>query len=175
MLVSAVQQCESAMHIHKPPPSWTSLPPPIPALYVITEHLAELPVLCSKFSLANLHMHAWTLSHFSRVWLCKPKRTVALHAPLLMGILQARILELVAMTSSRDLPSPGVTLTHLLNLPALAGEFSATRVTGKAIWHLVVHICKCYFLRSSHPPFLCYIHKDTLLHIYIVTFHCMSS
>ena len=29
-------------------------------------------------------------------------------APLSMGILQARILEWVAMSSSRDLPNPGI-------------------------------------------------------------------
>ena len=34
--------------------------------------------------------------------------TVALQAPLSMGIFQARILEWVAMPSSRDLPHPGV-------------------------------------------------------------------
>ena len=41
--------------IHISPPSWTSLPP----LYVITEHRAELPVLCRSFPLASiLHMVA---------------------------------------------------------------------------------------------------------------------
>ena len=34
--------------------------------------------------------------------------TVARQAPLSMGILQARILEWVAMLSSRDLPNPGI-------------------------------------------------------------------
>ena len=46
---------------------------------------------------------------------------------------------------------------------------------GKPILHMVVHICKWYFLSSSHPPFLCYIHKHIILHLYIVTFQCMSS
>ena len=46
-----------------------------------------------------------SLSHvqlFATPW------TVALQAPLSMGILQTRILEWVAMPSSRDLPNPGV-------------------------------------------------------------------
>ena len=34
--------------------------------------------------------------------------TVARQAPLSMGIIQARILEWVAMPSSRDLPNPGI-------------------------------------------------------------------
>ena len=41
------------------------------------------------------------LSHFSRIWLSATPWTVAHQAPLSMGILQVRILELVAMPSSR--------------------------------------------------------------------------
>ena len=50
MIVSAVQWSESAICTHIHPPSWTSLPPPsaLPLL-VITEHQAELPVLCNRF------------------------------------------------------------------------------------------------------------------------------
>ena len=36
------------------------------------------------------------------------QRTVAHQAPLSMGILQARILQWVAMLSCRDLPNPGI-------------------------------------------------------------------
>ena len=46
-------------------------------------------------------MHACMLSHFSRVQLFVTPWTVARQAPLSMGILQARILEWVAMPSSR--------------------------------------------------------------------------
>ena len=42
------------------------------------------------------------MSHFATPW------TVAHQLPLSMGILQARILEWVAMPSSRDLPNPGI-------------------------------------------------------------------
>ena len=41
------------------------------------------------------------LSCFSRVWLCNTMESVARQAPLSMGILQARILEWVAVPSSR--------------------------------------------------------------------------
>ena len=46
LLVFAVQWSESAMCIYTSSPSWTSLPlHPHPPIQVITEHLAELPVL----------------------------------------------------------------------------------------------------------------------------------
>ena len=51
------------------------------------------------------------LSYCSRVWLFVTPWTVARQAPLSMGILQARILEWVAMPSSR-----GIFLTQGLNL-----------------------------------------------------------
>ena len=41
------------------------------------------------------------------------------------GILQVRILEWVAMTSSRGLPNPGIETMSLIS-PALAGRFFAT-------------------------------------------------
>ena len=38
VLVSAIQQSESAVCIHVTPPTWTSLPPLPPTIWVITEH-----------------------------------------------------------------------------------------------------------------------------------------
>ena len=46
------------------------------------------------------------LSHFSRVWLFVTLLTVALQAPLSMGIFQASILEWVAMPSFKGSPGP---------------------------------------------------------------------
>ena len=46
------------------------------------------------------------LSHFSCIRLCVTLWTVALQAPLSMGILQARILEWVAVPSSRRSSQP---------------------------------------------------------------------
>ena len=60
VLVSAVQQSESAICIHISPPSWTSLPPhtpPIPPTQVKTEHGAELPALYSRLPLAICFTH----------------------------------------------------------------------------------------------------------------------
>ena len=47
------------------------------------------------------------------------------------GILQARILEWVAMPSSSDLPNPGIEPVSLMS-PALAGRFFTTRATWEA-------------------------------------------
>ena len=47
------------------------------------------------------------------------------------GSLQARILEWVAMPSSRDLPTPGITPTSLTS-PALAGRFFTPGATWEA-------------------------------------------
>ena len=47
------------------------------------------------------------------------------------GILQARILEWVAMPSSSDLPNPGIEPVSLMS-PALAGGFFTTRATWEA-------------------------------------------
>ena len=44
----------------------------------------------------------------SHVGLCVTPWTVACQDPLSMGILQARIVEWVAIPSSRDLPDPGI-------------------------------------------------------------------
>ena len=47
------------------------------------------------------------------------------------GILQARILEWVAMSFSRDLPDPGIKPVSLAS-PALAGAFFKTSATWEA-------------------------------------------
>ena len=48
------------------------------------------------------------------------------------GILQAKILEWVAISSSRDLPNPGIKPTSLMP-PALAGRFFSTRATWETL------------------------------------------
>ena len=57
------------------------------------------------------------------------------------GILQSRILEWVAMPSSRDLPKPGIELLSLMS-PALAGGFVTTSATWEAhlYYRFVVNI-----------------------------------
>ena len=72
------------------------------------------------------------LSHFSRVRLFATLWTVARRAPLSMGILQARILEWVALLSPGDLPNPGIEPASLMS-PALAGRFFTTSATWEAL------------------------------------------
>ena len=71
------------------------------------------------------------LSHFSHVWLSVTLWTAAHQGRLSMGILQAGILERVAMPSSRDLPDSGTEPASLISL-ALAGRFFTTGTTWGA-------------------------------------------
>ena len=68
------------------------------------------------------------LSHFSCVRLFATPETVAHQAPLSMGFLQARILEWVAMPSSRGSSQPR-DWTQVSYVPSLAGEFFTTGAT----------------------------------------------
>ena len=70
------------------------------------------------------------LSHFSRVRLCDPM-DCSPPGSSVHGILQARILGWVAMTSPGDLPNPGIEPESLTS-PALAGRFFTTRATWEA-------------------------------------------
>ena len=73
----------------------------------------------------------WHAKPLSRVQLFATSWTVAHHAPLSMGILQARILEWVAMPSSRGSSRPGMEPGSLTS-PALAGGFFITNATWEA-------------------------------------------
>ena len=64
---------------------------------------------------------ASVLSHFSRVWRFATPWAVACQAPLSMWILQARILEWAAISSSRRSSDPGIKPTSLAS-PVLAGD-----------------------------------------------------
>ena len=55
--------------------------------------------------------------------------TVAFQAPLVHGILQARILEWVAISYCKDLPNPGIETVS----PALACRFFSTEPPGKPL------------------------------------------
>ena len=71
------------------------------------------------------------LSHFNHIWLFATPMDCSLPGSSVHGILQARILEWVAISSSRDLPDPGVEPTSLMP-PALAGRFFTTSATWEA-------------------------------------------
>ena len=81
----------------------------------------------AKAMKAHACMHAQSLS---RVQLFATPWTVARQAPLSM----ARILEWVTISSSRDLPDPGIKPTSLMSL-ALASGFFTTAPPMKAHHH----------------------------------------
>ena len=74
---------------------------------------------------------------FSCVRILATLWAVTCQTPLSVGILQARILEWVAMPFSRGLPNSGIKPASLMS-PALAGRFFTTRATWeghtKLIW-----------------------------------------
>ena len=72
----------------------------------------------------TLSMHACMLSCFSHVQLCNPMDCSPLSSSV-HGILQARILELLAMPSSRGSSQPGSEPMYLIS-PALAGGLFTT-------------------------------------------------
>ena len=60
------------------------------------------------------------------------------------GILQARILELVAIPFSRDLPDPGIEPMSLMT-PALAGGFFTTSATWESLEQCLINIHISYY------------------------------
>ena len=68
------------------------------------------------------------LSHFSHVWLFANQWTVAHQAPLSLGILQARKLECVAMSSSRGSSWPRDQIR--VSCVSTAGSFLTTEPLG---------------------------------------------
>ena len=79
---------------------------------------------CLKIVIVSLYTLACMLSCFSHVQLFGTLWTVVCQAPLSMGILQARILEWVVISSSRGIPNPGSNSSLLYLL--LAGGFFTT-------------------------------------------------
>ena len=89
---------------------------------------------------------ACVLSRFSHCWLCATLRTVAHEAPLSMGILQARILEWIAMRSSRGSSWCGHCLIWELVF-LLPGNFSCI-ISLVFSWFSVV----CFLGSDIGPP-----------------------
>ena len=73
------------------------------------------------------------LSYLSNVQLCATPDSVASQGSSVHGILQARILECVAMPSSGDLPDPGIEPTSLCLLHWQAGSLPLAP-PGKPEW-----------------------------------------
>ena len=76
-------------------------------------------------------LRACVLSRFSRVWLFTALRTVVRRGPLSMGSLQARMLEWVAISSSRGFSWPKDWICASSD-SCIAGEFFTTEPLGKS-------------------------------------------
>ena len=87
--------------------------------------------IMDMLNMDRLHMciYVYMLSHFSHVWLFVTPWSIIHQAPLSMGILQVRILEWVAMPSSRGSSQPRDQTSACLLHPALAGRFFITSTT----------------------------------------------
>ena len=83
-------------------------------------------------------IYVCVLSCFSHVQFVVTLWDYSLSGSSVHGILQARILEWVAMPSSRGSSCPGIKPKSLMS-PALEGEFLITR----AIWEACVHVSVC--------------------------------
>ena len=90
--------------------------------------------------------------HFSQIRLFITVRTIAQHAPLSMGFLQARMLEWVACSPPGNLPDPGIEPTSLKS-PALAGRFLITSAAWEAPVSFHLDSIPAVFLGSRyfHP------------------------
>ena len=88
-------------------------------------------------NISCLYMFACRLIHFSCVQLFVTLWAVTHQAPL-HGILQAKILERVAMPSFRGSFGPGIKPISLMS-PALAGRFFTISATSEAPIHVYSH------------------------------------
>ena len=80
--------------------------PPQKKLQKENEVTQLCPTLYDHMDCSLSYIYACVLSSFSHIWLLATLLTVFCQAPLSMGILQARILEWVAMSSSRRSSQP---------------------------------------------------------------------
>ena len=112
---------------------WQQVAHTWPHIYKLGLHatLFQPLTLCSCYVPVIWPCCPCVLGHLSRVWLSATLWTVAHQAPLFKGILQARILEWVAMPPPGGLPDPGIRTTSLTS-PAWAGRFFTTSTTWEA-------------------------------------------
>ena len=75
------------------------------ATFILFSTITHLRV---EFSTCHSYEDMWIWKSFSHVWIFAMPWTVALQAPLSVGILQARILEWVAIPPPGNLPNPGI-------------------------------------------------------------------
>ena len=136
MLYITVQHCTAILNIQRVAFPWKRCYN-IPHVAILNIQRVAFPWK-RWYNIPHVAMHACMWSCVSHFQLSATQWTVALEAYLSMGILQARIVEWVAMPSSRNFPNPGTALASLTS-PALAGRFFTTGATWEAHIRLYYH------------------------------------
>ena len=96
-----------------------------------------------------LNSHVCVLSRFSHIWLFATLWMVAHQAPLSMGFSKARILEWVAMLSSRG-SSRTKDWTHVFCVSCITDRFFTTEPPGKPSKRYICHYFSIAALGRHH-------------------------
>ena len=143
VLVSTVQQCESAVRIHVSPPSWALFPlshwnplgphkglswdpcapQMLPTSYFTHVCVCVCVCVCAVSSVMSDSATPWTVAH---------------QAPPSMGFSRQEYRIALLCSPPGNLPVPGIEpMSHV----SLAGRFFTTEPQWKPIFHIVVYIC----------------------------------
>ena len=121
-------------------------------LYLFLHNRQIASSLSLSISISPIHTRVCILSHFNCVQLCATLWTVTCQAPPIHGILQARILEWIAMPSSR-----GSSWTGIEPASPEAPVLEADSIPPHSILHAHAH-----FIFLNHLK-LCYRHDNLSL------------
>ena len=138
VLISAIQQHESALDRLMYPPSWTSFPAPTPSHPSMLLQSTKLSNWCSTSYTAT--SHHLSILHV-KVKVTQPCPTLCYPMGYTVhGILQARTLEWVAFPASRGSSKP----RDWTQVSCIAGRFFTSWATREApILHMVVYMSQC--------------------------------
>ena len=139
IVVSGVRQIDSTIHIHI---STLFCRFSHTGLYTVLSRVAEYPVRYSRSFL-------FCAQSLSPVWLLVTTWTIARQTPLSMGILKARILEWVAMPSSRGSPRP----RDRTQVSCIAGRFLTREALSRSsLLFYFKHWVSLVAQRVKYPP-----------------------
>ena len=131
---SPVQQLHKTNDSFSPvcPSSWTLLTSTTAQSVSTTAQAAQKSWISDILCRCRCSISEYVLSRFNHVWLFVTLWTVACQAPLSMRILQAKILEWVAMPSSRRSSQPRDQTQ--VSYVSCIGRFFTTRATWEALF-----------------------------------------
>ena len=113
-------------------------------------------------------MHACMLSHFSRIWLFATLWTIALQAPLSMGISKQEYRSGLPSPPPGDLPNPGIKPA----VPALQANSLPLSHWGSPIWYgTLIHF---QMLKQPCTSVISRSVSHGILFLYAVGFHLLG-